>query len=304
MSEYIRRSITPLALGMALVLGACDRGGDDATLAQDSALSRDLALANADSTLQPSLTDTLEATPPAAAPAPEAEAPPRATPRPSTPARRTPARTSPRPSTPAPKPAAEPTTTPSGNTVAKGSGEAERTIGTIPAGTQIVLTSNSKVCTNTHKVGDRFTATVANSVTGSNGAVIPAGATAVVRITGLDRSENANDPIRMSFDVVSIKVDDRTVAVNAKTSDAQIEKVRNSTRGNDAKKVIGGAVLGAIAGQVLGKDTKSTVIGAATGAAAGTAAAAATANYEGCVNDGGRLTIVLNEAASFPVASN
>ncbi|HEX6630144.1 MAG TPA: hypothetical protein VF048_03595 [Gemmatimonadaceae bacterium] len=302
MSQYIRRSVTPLVLGLALALGACDRGNDDASLAQDSALSRDLALANADSALQPALTDTLQATPPAAVPEPAPAAPPRATPRPSTPSRSSTRPSTPRPSAPAPKPA-EPTTTASGNTVGKGTGSSESTIGTIPAGTSIVLTSNSKVCTNTHKVGDRFTATVAQSVTGSNGAVIPAGATAVVRITELDRSENANDPVRMSFDVVSISVNGRSVAVNAKTSDAQVEKVRNSSRGNDAKKVIGGAVIGAIAGQVLGKDTKGTVIGAATGAAAGTAAAAATANYEGCVNDGGRITIVLNDAASFPVAN-
>ena len=69
--------------------------------------------------------------------------------------------------------------------------------------------------------------------------------------------------------------------------------MRNSTKGNDAKKVIGGAVIGAVVGQVIGKDAKGTVIGAATGAAAGTAAAAATANFEGCVNDGGRIVIKL-----------
>ena len=164
-----------------------------------------------------------------------------------------------------------------------------------------MLTSNQKVCTNTHKVGDRFTATVAETVTGSNGATIPAGATAVVRVTELKRSENANDQIRMGFDVVSISYGGRSYAVNARTTDATVTRVRNSTRENDAKKVIGGAVIGAIAGQVLGKDTKGTVIGAATGAAAGTAAAAATANYEGCVNDGARISIVLTDATTVTV---
>ena len=76
---------------------------------------------------------------------------------------------------------------------------------------------------------------------------------------------------------------------------AQVEKVRASTKSNDAKKVIGGAVLGGIIGQATGKDTKSTVIGAAAGAAAGTAAAAATANYEGCINAGDTIRLRLTQ---------
>ena len=60
------------------------------------------------------------------------------------------------------------------------------------------------------------------------------------------------------------------------------------------------------AGTVVGNTTYAigTVIGAATGAAAGTAAAAATANYEGCVANGARITATLDSPASFPVASN
>jgi hypothetical protein len=43
------------------------------------------------------------------------------------------------------------------------------------------------------------------------------------------------------------------------------------------------------------------VIGAAAGAAAGTAAAAATANFEGCVPDGGRITISLDSPVQVQV---
>ena len=305
MSQYIRRFTTPLALGLALAVAACGDAGDDAdALSQDSALSRDLALANQGDSAQPALTDTVDATPPApvaTAPEPAVRTPapaPRPAARPSTP-RPAPARTTPAPTRPS-----EPATTPSGNTVSSGSGSSERALGTIPSGTQLALTSNSRVCTNTHKVGDTFTATIAETVTGSNGAVIPAGATATVRVTELKRSENANDPIRVGLDVTSVSVGGRSVAVDARTSDAAVERVRNSTRSDDAKKVIGGAVIGAIAGQVLGKDTKGTVVGAAAGAAAGTAAAAATANFDGCVANGARITIVLNDAVSFPVAGN
>ena len=301
MSQYIRRFTAPLVLGLALVGAGCAGGADaEDSLAQDSSLSRDLQLAGADTFAQPSLTDTF-ALPPAEVPRvdPAPTPPPAATPRPSTPRPSTPRPSTPAPSRPTPAPApSTPSTTESGNTVRPGSGSTERAVGTIAAGTQLALTSNQRVCTNTHKAGDRFTATVAETVTGSNGAVIPAGATAVVQVVTADRSENANDPIRLVVDVVSLTVNGRSYAVDARTTNAAVTKVRSSTGKDDAKKVIGGAVIGAIAGQVLGKDTKGTVIGAATGAAAGTAAAAATANFEGCVADGASITIVLNDAVS------
>lgn len=285
MSQYIRRISAPLALLAALAVGACggDRS-DESPLAQDTALGRDLELANQDTAAQPQLSDV-----PAPAPAPAESEPAR--PRPSRPS------TS-RPATKAPTPKA-PTTTASGNTVSKGAGTRERSVGTIAAGTQLTLTSNRKVCTNTNQVGDTFTATVAETVTGSNGAVIPAGSTANVTITQLKRSENANDNIVIGLRVNSVTVNGRTYALDGRVADVDVARVRNSTKGNDAKKVIGGAVIGAIAGQIIGKDTKGTVIGAATGAAAGTAAAAATANYEGCVNEGNRIAVVLDAPATI-----
>jgi hypothetical protein len=288
MSQYIRRFSVPLAVALSLTVAAC--GGDksaDTPLAQDTTLNRDLELANADSAAMPALTDTVapEAEPAAVAPAPRPAAP-------------RPAATRPAPKPAAPKSAApRPTTTASGNTVTSGSGS-ERSVGTIPAGTQLALTSNAKVCTNTHKVGDTFTATVSESVTGSNGAVIPAGATANVTVTQLKRSENANDQIIVGLRVNSVTTGGRTYALDGSVSDVAVTRVRNSSTGNDAKKVLGGAILGAIAGQVIGKDTKGTVIGGAAGAAAGTAAAAATANYEGCVDEGGRILVTLDAPAT------
>jgi hypothetical protein len=290
MTKYIRRFGTPLALSIALVAGACadeKRAGSDTALAQDTALNRDLQLAGADTGAQPQLTDVPAATPPADSPAPTK----------SEPAAKRPTTTRPRPSTPAPRPKAEPTTTASGNTVSRGDRGSEATMGAIPAGTQISFTSNERVCTNTKKVGDTFQATVAEPVTGENGARIPAGAVATVRVTELKRSENVNDNVVVGLAVQSISYGGKTYPVDGNVTYAKVDKVRNSSRGNDAKKVIGGAIAGAILGQAIGKDTKGTVIGAAGGAAAGTAAAAATANYEGCVPQGGRITVQLNSAA-------
>jgi hypothetical protein len=181
-----------------------------------------------------------------------------------------------------------------------GAGSAAK-VGTIPAGATLNLASGSKVCTNTNKVGDRFNASVSDAVVGSNGAVIPAGATATVEVTELKRSENANDNVVMGFRVVSVNFGGHTYPVSATTSYAQVSKVKNQPKGKDVQKVVGGAAIGAIAGQILGKSTKATVIGGAVGAAAGAGAAAATANYEGCVNSGGRITATLNSSTQVNI---
>ena len=282
MSKHIRRLGTPMALTIALAISACSRGGEnaDSTLSQDSALSRDLQMATADSAAQPQLKDV----PPAAAPAP-------ATPAPSRPRNPAPTRPTTRPTTP-PAPTTPPRTA-SGNTVTPGEKSSAGDVGMIASGSTLTLASGSKVCTNTNKVGDRFTATLNEAVTGSNGAVIPAGATATIEVTKLKRSENANDNIEMGFAVRTISFGGNTYNVDADVTSAAVDRVRAASKSTDAKKVAGGAILGAVIGQVIGKDTKGTVIGAAAGAAAGTAAAATTANYEGCVNDGGRIVITL-----------
>ena len=298
MSKYINRISASLVLTLALFAGACsDKKAD--TLAEDTSLNRDLQMANQDTSAQPALQDVPATVEPGTS-GPVASAPSTSPARPrtsGTTTTRTPPRTTPRPTTPS-APAPAPTTTASGNTVTKGSGGSERAVGSIPAGAEISLSSNSRVCTNTHKVGQRFSATVSNTVTGSNGATIPAGATATVEITQLDRSENANDPIHMGFRVVSVTFGGRTYPLDATTTYANVDRIRNQPKNKDVQKVVGGAAVGAIIGQVLGKDTKSTVIGAATGAAAGAGAAAATANYEGCVPTGGRITITLDNAAT------
>ncbi|HEX5971284.1 MAG TPA: hypothetical protein VFY85_05110, partial [Gemmatimonadaceae bacterium] len=70
MTNYIRRFRAPLALCAALAAAACTvkDNKSDSTLAADSALNRDLQLANQDTSLQPQLQD-VPATPAQPAPA-------------------------------------------------------------------------------------------------------------------------------------------------------------------------------------------------------------------------------------------
>jgi hypothetical protein len=289
MVQYIPRMNASLALSLALLLGACTAKTDN-TAAADSALNKDIQLANRDSAAQPALTDVPAAT--ATNPAPSTGTSTRTTTTRTTTSTRTPVTTPRKPTT---------SVTSSGNTVTKTGSSAGTRVGTIAAGSTLNLTSGSKICTNTSRVGEHFTATLTNSVTGSNGAVIPAGATADVEVTELKRSENANDNVVMGFRVTSVRFGGRTYPVSATTSYAEVNKVRNQPKSKDVQKVVGGAAIGAIAGQILGHSTKATVIGAAVGGAAGAGAAAATANYEGCVDSGGKITATLNSATQVNI---
>jgi hypothetical protein len=299
MNATFSRITTPVLFALTLALGACKQGDSpEDVLAQDTSLVHDLQLANADTMAQPQLTDvpaTVEPAQTPAAPAPRVAQ--RRTPSeiltPSRNPRRvaTTPRSAPTPVEPAPAPVTE-----NGNTVTESNTASERELGSIASGSEISLYSGQRVCTDKYAVGDRFTASVAESVQGSNGVSIPAGATAVIELTSLKRSENANDNITMEFVVRSIAFNGTTYPVNADVTAAQVEKVRNGDASNDARKVATGAVIGAIAGQIFGRKTKSTVIGAATGAAAGAVVAGATGKYDGCVPNGGRISLRLNQA--------
>jgi hypothetical protein len=307
MSKYIRRLGAPFVMVAGLAFSACtvSDSKSDTSLARDTALNRDLELANRDSAVQPQLRD-VPATPAAETPAP-APAPARTTPAPRPAPSRPVTRPAPKPATTTP-PAPTTRTTASGNTETRNApGTAASNgggaVGTIASGTSLSLRSNTRVCTNTFTVGQTFSATVADAVSGSNGATIPSGATVSLEVTQLKRSENANDKIIMEFAVRSVTFGGRTYPVTGTVANADVERVRNQPKSKDIQKVATGTAIGAIAGQILGKNTKSTIIGAAAGAAAGAGAAAATANYEGCVPDGGSIAVNLTAPLQVRVTS-
>ena len=270
------RAVLPVAFAamFAACAGRDDTAAIDSAAAADSA-ARDLARA-IDTAAQPQLKD-VPVTPPAAAPTRPRATQPRTQPPPA--------------STPAPTPAPPPAA-------------AGPTSGVIASGTSLALTSGSKVCTNTNKIGDRFDATLTTSVTGTNGVSLPAGSTVSIEVTELKRSVDSKTNIVMGFRVVSITANGRTYTPDAEVVSASIDRVRSQDRGDDAKKVIGGAAAGAIVGQVLGRDRKGTLIGAAVGAAAGAAAASSTSDYEGCVNAGAAIAVRLTGPLTVSVASS
>jgi hypothetical protein len=251
-------------LVVAFALTAC-RGNDSSKA--DSALAADLALASQMQTAQPQFKDTSPTV------AQNQRAPQRIESAPRT-------RITPRP------PAA-----PAGETEATASA---RVIG---PGSSFSLASQQRICTSSNRPGDRFVATLTNPVTGTNGAVIPAGSSVVLEVVALAPGTNGTDgTVRLS--VHSVEFNGRSYPVSGEVyTTTDLERTRVMTDPNaDKKKVIGGAVAGAILGRVIGKSTKGTVIGAAAGAATGAAAAKATQSFEGCLPVGGGVRLTLSEA--------
>ena len=254
----------------------------------DSALSQDLAMAQRSGPAGPSVFNdaplgAAPTSPARGAPTPRPE-PPRAsapTPRP-TPRRQQP----PSPVARSPQPA------PQQPVAAAAAPAPAPATGIIGSGARVGMNTNAQVCTANLLVGDKFTATVSSGTVGTNGASIPPGATVVLEVASIDRS----DPIeasRISFRVRSVDVNGEPQPVAGDVAVlASMDKVQSSS-GNDRTKVIGGAVAGAILGRILGKSTKATVIGAAAGAAAGTVAARNSQSSEACLPQGSPLRLTI-----------
>jgi hypothetical protein len=277
------------ALAALLLASACR---EKAPAPTDSALAQDLALAQRNVSGPVVFNDapvgaTAPARPAPAAPVKRPE-PPRAStaqPRP-TPRRESP----PAPVTPSPRA----TTPASVATEPSPAPTPASTVGTIGAGTRIGMTTNGRVCAVNALPGDKYSATVTSATTGSNGAVIPAGATVVIEVASVDR----RDPIEQSqinFRVRAIDVDGvARPAEGDVTTLGSLQPVQTAS-GNDRTKVIGGAIAGAVLGKIFGGSTKATVIGGAAGAAAGAAAAHASRSTDACLPNGSQLALTLSQ---------
>jgi hypothetical protein len=279
-----------LVAAVAFAAVACT---SDAPPKSDPALSQDLALANQMQQTQPSLQDApippkpVEAPPPA--PAPQKRAPDRI---PETPTVRTappPPQPPPAPVVQAPAPRPDPVvTTPTPGPVPALAKE-------IGSGSSLLVTSTGRVCTNANRPGDKIVATLAAPVTGSNGAVIPAGSNVVLEVASVTPGDRPEDA-RIGFRLRAVVVNNVSYpATGEVTPVGDLERVAVAKPADDKKKVIGGAIAGAIAGKIIGGNTKGAVIGAAAGAATGAAVAAKGQKYDACLAQGASMRVVLND---------
>lgn len=302
------------ALLGSVLAAACGRS-DAPPAGADSALARDLTLANG--TARPALNDTVALggdTAAVAAPTPE----PAPTPVPSVPspapartpssdARASSARSSAAPRqtvttrrAPVPAPVASAAVDAPDESRAAGPAASPAATGTVSAavgrslaaGTVLTGTLGQRVCTESNHPGDRLVATLGSDVSGPAGVVLPAGTPLVLEVARV-----AGDPPAAEFVVRGVSVGGEFVPIVADAAPVtgSTERRQVIDKASDKGKAVQGAVAGAILGQILGRSTKSTVIGAAGGAAAGAAIGRGTSHREACVASGAPVRVQLTE---------
>jgi hypothetical protein len=280
MAKRNLRAAWLLAMPLAMMTAACagEEAGDRTAL-RDDELARELDLALQADSVPVTFQDTVigaepEPEAPDPVPAPRVAAPrePERTPTPAP-------RPAPRREAPTPAPAPQPRVVTS----------------TVPMGTNMALTLNETLSTESNRVGDSFTATLQSPVRdGSGNVLIPAGATVRGRLTGVNKSGHVGETgiLKLAFEAVSFggrsyPMDGTVVRANPQRSN------RTSTQ-SQIGKAAAGAAAGAILGRVIGKDTKSTLKGAVIGAAAGTAIAMGTADVDVVLPAGSSMDIRLD----------
>ena len=284
-----RTMLRPIAVTVAMfgatALGACrDKTPDAATT--DSALDRDLTLAIGGDTGQlaemPELKDVPVTTPP-----PARSAPAKSTPRPPAAERPAPRTTSPTPAPTTPTPAPS-TPTPAATTPAPAPGPA------IASGTHIALETKDRICTSTHRPGDKFVARITQPVDGTLGASLKPGMVAVIEVTRVTRASTA-DSSGIAFRVLTVGENGvYHQAEGTAVPTVPLEKTQTAGTSTSKKRVVAGAIAGAIIGQVVSKDAKGTAIGAAAGAAAGAASGLKGPVWETCLPPGATLDLTLS----------
>jgi hypothetical protein len=160
----------------------------------------------------------------------------------------------------------------------------------VPSGTELVLTLESSVSSETAKADERVRATVAKPVVIAGMTVIPEGAAVAGTVVSAERSGRVKG--RAS---VAIRFNEVVVASTPyRISTARIVREADATKGEDAKKIAIGAGAGAAIGAITG-GKKGAAIGTAVGGGAGTGAVLATRGEEVTIPAGATLRTTIQE---------
>ena len=151
---------------------------------------------------------------------------------------------------------------------------------TVPAGTHIVVRTDSQITSANAKAGQIFHANLVKDVVVNNKTIAKAGAPAKGKVTYADSSGRLHAPGQLSIRLTSIQLaSGKTLAVS---TGAFRVKGKSHTNSN-VTKIGGGAAAGALIGGLAGGG-KGALIGTAAGAGAGTGVAAATGKEEATIH--------------------
>ena len=161
---------------------------------------------------------------------------------------------------------------------------------TIPAGTQLAVTLDTAVGSDTSRVEEPVTAHLTRSIHVQGQTALPEG----TRVTGVvtDATQSAKVKgrahVAMRFDSLTPKGDDQRYAIRT----AAVTRTAQGTKKKDALKIGAPAAGGAILGAILG-GKKGALVGTAVGGGAGTAVVLSTRGEEVHLGKGAAITLKL-----------
>jgi len=168
---------------------------------------------------------------------------------------------------------------------------------TVPAGTRILIRTIDSIDTTKQKAGYRFTASLETNLQVDNTVVAPRGTTVYGKLTSASSAGRMKGSSQLTLELTDIVINGTSYPLL--TSDYSIQGKGEGSK--TAKKVIGGAGLGALIGGIAGGG-KGAGIGALAGAGAGTAVAATKKGEQLSIPSESLLEFRLQQPAPLPVA--
>jgi hypothetical protein len=168
---------------------------------------------------------------------------------------------------------------------------------TVPAGTRILIRTVDAIDSSKQKTGYRFTATLETKLQAEDTVIAPRGTTVYGRLAQASSAGKMSGSSELTLELTDIVI--KGTAYPLLTSTYEIKG--KGEGGNTAKKVVGGAGLGALIGGLAGGG-KGAGIGALAGAGAGTAVAASKKGEQLKIPSESLLEFRLEQPVALPVA--
>jgi hypothetical protein len=166
---------------------------------------------------------------------------------------------------------------------------------TVPAGTRILIRMTDSVDSTKQKTGDRFAASLETNLQADNMVVAPRGATVYGRLVQASSAGRMAGSSQLTLELTDVVIRGSTYPLVTSTYEIKGKGEGSKT----AKKIFGGAGLGALIGGIAGGGT-GAAIGVLAGAAGGTAVAASKKGEQLVIPSESLLEFRLGQPASLP----
>jgi hypothetical protein len=167
----------------------------------------------------------------------------------------------------------------------------------IPAGTRILIRMVDSVDSEKQKAGYRFTASLETNLQIDNTIVAPRGTTLYGQLINAEAAGRMSGGADLTLELTDIVING--TAYPLLTTDYTVQSKGKGSK--TARRILGGAGLGALIGGIAGGGT-GAAIGVAAGAAGGTALSAASKGQQVQIPSESLLEFRLEQPASLPVA--